>query len=142
MMNIRELQKEDYYKNYLQLLSQLTTVGYISYQDFIRQFDQLNSHIYVIENDNKIIASGTILIEYKFIHNNGIVGHIEDIIVDKNFHGLGLGRKLINHLIGVAKKNNCYKVILNCNKNVIDFYHKLGFTNKKNNFSLSTYITN
>lgn len=143
MFILRKLQKTDYYCGYLELLSQLTTVGNISYQDFANRFDELNSIIYVIQNtkNQQIVASGAILIEYKFIHNAGLIGHIEDIVVDKDSRGCGLGRQLIDQLIQVALQNKCYKVILNCNSNVINFYQKLGFSNTKNNKSLSKYFS-
>ena len=126
-MNIRKLEINDYHKGYLQLLEQLTTVGNIPFDHFKEKFNKLNSHIYVIELDNKIIASATIFLEYKFIHNNKNVGHIEDVVTDNNFRKGGLGRLLINKLLQVAKDNECYKVILNCDKDVAGYYKKLNF---------------
>ena len=85
-MNIRPICKNDFYKNFTDLLSQLSTTGNITYQNFLNVINSLNNNhlIYVIEDNNKIIASGTLLIENKFIHNCSKVGHIEDIVVDKN----------------------------------------------------------
>ncbi len=39
----------------------------------------------------KLLASGTIMMEHKFIRNCGIVGHIEDIVVSKDARGKNLG---------------------------------------------------
>ena len=34
---------------------------------------------------------------------------------------------MIEELIKIAKENECYKVILDCNEKVMDFYEKTGF---------------
>jgi len=126
---IRKLEKTDYNKNYLQLLEQLTVVSdkIISYDDFCKKFDNINSEIYVIEYDNKIIATASILFEEKFIHNLGKVAHIEDVVIDIKYRRNGLGKKLMNFLIELAKNNKCYKIILNCYEQYTKFYKSVGF---------------
>lgn len=129
-MLIRNLQYDDYNKNYLELLEQLTIVNKENIsQIFFNEFiDNLNNNhkIIVLEENNKIIATGTLLIENKLIHGISKVGHIEDIVVDKSCRGKGIGIKIISFLINEAEKNNCYKVILNCKKNFIKFYENCG----------------
>jgi len=100
MYRITRLCEEDYYCGYLQLLEQLTTVesNKISYKDFCTRLNEINSIIFVIKTINKIIACGSIFIEKKFIHHLGYVGHIEDIVVDKDYRKKGLGRMIINKL--------------------------------------------
>jgi glucosamine-phosphate N-acetyltransferase len=121
----------------LQLLEQLTTVNAenISFEQFSEQYDRLspNSHIYVIRNKDtsKILTTGTLLIEHKFIHNLGTIGHIEDIIVDKDCRGFGLGKMMIDYLSQQAHNMGCYKVILNCNQDNVKFYEKCGFEEKE-----------
>ena len=39
-----------------------------------------------------IAAAGTLLIELKFLRGGGLVGHIEDIVTDKNYRGKNLGK--------------------------------------------------
>lgn len=48
----------------------------------------------VIEDLKKgrIAAAGTIMIERKFIHEAGLVGHIEDIVSHPNYRGKNMGR--------------------------------------------------
>ena len=132
-MIIRQLQKTDFNKNYLNLLEQLTKVDKkkITFEKFKNFIDNLNKNhkIVVIEINNKIVATGTVLLENKIIHGLSKVAHIEDIVVDKETRGLGLGKKLISFLIDIAEKENCYKVILNCKKENIKFYEKCGLKN-------------
>ncbi len=132
---IRKLAKSDFNNKYLDLLDQLSSTNqenftYDKFELFINQLNN-NHNIYVIEKNNKIIASGTLLIENKIIHNFGKVGHIEDIVVDFNERGSGLGKLMINYLIETAKNLNCYKIILNCNESNVKFYEKCGFTKKE-----------
>ena len=134
-MEIRKLQSDDYNKNYLELLNQLSVINKdnISYNDFKLFIEELNKNhiIQVIELNNKIVASGTLYIENKIIHNLGKVGHIEDIIVDINIRGKSLGKQIVKHLIHLSENNGCYKTILNCNENNINFYKNCGLIQKE-----------
>lgn len=138
---IDKLNKEDYYKSFLQLLEQLTTVeaNEISYNDFCKRFDEMNSQVFVIRNlsQNKIIATSSVLIEKKFIHKLSSVGHIEDVVVDKEYRNNGLGKLLIDYCIKYAIDIGCYKVILNCSEDNLKFYKKCGF--KQKNVEMSYY---
>lgn len=110
----------------------------ISYSQFTKFVQNLNNnhHIFVIEIDNKIIASATLIIETKLIHNNGKVAHIEDVIVDKLYRKQNYGNLIVDHLISFSKNNLCYKVILDCNDFNIKFYEKCGFHKKENQMAL------
>ena len=50
------------------------------------------------------------IVERKFIHNLGIVGHIEDIAVTRDQQGKKLGLRIIQALDSVAANVGCYKV--------------------------------
>ena len=79
------------------------------------------------EDNGKIVGSTTLLIEQKFIHNGGCVGHIEDVVVSKEFEGRGIGIKLVTSLLEIANTRNCYKTILDCKDELIPFYERIGF---------------
>ena len=142
MYKIRNIESNDYYKNYLHLLQKLTTIDpdKISSQEFNSFIDNLTSknQILVIEhpNCNKIIGTITIIIEAKLIHNLGLVCHIEDLVVDNTMRGLGLGKLLVNKAIEIAKEQNCYKTILDCDISNEEFYKKCNFINKGLQMSL------
>jgi glucosamine-phosphate N-acetyltransferase len=89
--------------------------------------DDENHIIHVAEMDRMIVGSTTLLIEQKFIHKGGLVGHIEDVVVKKEFQGQDIGMKLVKSLLDVAKQKNCYKTILNCKDNLKPYYAKMGF---------------
>ena len=98
-MNIRRLVAEDYHKGYLELLSQLTTVSEISFEQFSEQLKRMSEHVYVMESGQKIIGTGTLLLEAKIIHQCGWVGHIEDIVIDQDHRGQHLGAQMIKYLV-------------------------------------------
>lgn len=61
------------------------------------------------------------------IHQLGLVGHIEDIAVDKDQQGKKLGLRIIQALDYIAKEIGCYKTILDCSEANEGFYVKCGF---------------
>ena len=64
------------------------------------------------EIDTKLIGLASIYLHKRFYRNNGMSAHLEDIIIDKDYRGLGLGKKLINTIIEWCKEHKCYKIQL------------------------------
>jgi glucosamine-phosphate N-acetyltransferase len=139
-LSISQLQKSDYHNGYLQLLEQLTTVGAptITYDNFCKQFDRIKSNVFVVKYHDQVIGTASALIECKFTHQLSNVCHIEDVVVDLNYRKKGIGKTLVTHCIDFAKKNDCYKIILNCDQKNIGFYEKIGFTQR--NVEMSIYV--
>jgi len=135
-MQIRLLQKNDRI-DYLNLINVFTlNARNISINEFEKWYDNAmtpSSLIYVLLNDQKkLIGTGKIIIEYKFNNNLTRMGHIEDVVIDEKYRGMGYGQKIINHLINIGKNHACYKIVLSCNDNNIKFYQKSGFKIKAN----------
>ncbi|KAH8767045.1 acyl-CoA N-acyltransferase [Hyaloscypha finlandica] len=130
---LRPLRKSDYAIGFLDVLRVLTTVGDITEEEWNGRYDWMNNqgkggyYIMVIEDQGKIVGTGALLVERKFIHHLGLVGHIEDIAVAKDQQGKKLGLKLIQALDFVAEKVGCYKCILDCSEANEGFYVKCGY---------------
>ena len=130
-VKIRKIKEEDFEKGFLETLSNLSPVGLTSkkareiYKKYIRNNSVYN--IFVAELENKVVGAITLLIEQKFIHSGGKVGHIEDVVVREKYQGKGIGKALVKKVITEAKRQNCYKIILDCSKGNIPFYKKIGF---------------
>ena len=128
---IRELRREDLWNGFLTTLDSLRQASDIDKNKAETIFEKINSnpdHIVIVaELDGKIVGTATLLIEPKFIHNGGLVGHIEDVSIDKRFQGQKIGEKIIKHILEFTKKQGCYKTILDCTNDVKPFYEKLGF---------------
>lgn len=135
-ITIRKLQKEDLWNGFLLTLDSLRQASNIDKKNAERIFDKINSNpdhiIAVAVIEGKIVGSTTLLIETKFIHNGGKVGHIEDVVVDKEYQRKGIGEKIITYLLRYAKDQGCYKTILDCVDDVKPFYEKLGFKHNAN----------
>ena len=135
-LKIRELQKKDLQNGFLTTLDSLKQTSNMDKNKAEEVFETINSnpnHIIVIaELDGKIVGTTTLLIEPKFIHDGGLVGHIEDVVVEKKFQGQKIGNEIVKFLLEVAKNRGCYKTILNCTDDVKEFYEKNGFKHTAN----------
>lgn len=136
--SIRRLEISDKRRGFIELLKQLTTCDDVSDKDFEARFQELRSlgddHVICVIEDatsGKIIATGSVFIEKKFIRSCGKVGHIEDIVVDSSARGLNLGKRVVSFLVNHAQSVGCYKVILDCSMDNRAFYEKCGFKQKE-----------
>ncbi|KAH9875001.1 hypothetical protein J1614_004489 [Plenodomus biglobosus] len=129
----RPLEKKDYANGFLDVLRVLTTVGDITEEQWNERYEwmsQRNDEYYLLcitDADSAIVGTGALIVERKFIHQLGLVGHIEDIAVAKDQQGKKLGLRIIQALDFVAEKVGCYKTILDCSEANEGFYVKCGF---------------
>ena len=135
-IEIREIEEDDLEKGFLETLDFLRNASDLDKnkaKEILKKIKQNPNHIIHVAIENKkIVGSTTLLIEQKFIHQGGLVGHIEDVVVRKDYEGTGIGIKLVLSLLEYAKKKQCYKTILDCNDNVKPFYEKIGFKYESN----------
>jgi glucosamine-phosphate N-acetyltransferase len=135
-ITIRKLQKEDLWNGFLHALDSLRQTSGMNEKTAEKIFDKINSNpdhiVAVAVLEGKIVGSTTLLIETKFIHNGGKVGHIEDVVIDKEHQRNGIGEKIIMYILRYAKEQGCYKTILDCADDVKPFYEKLGFKHNAN----------
>jgi|TARA_B110001454_G_scaffold125792_1_gene117363 glucosamine-phosphate N-acetyltransferase len=135
-LRIREIIETDIENGFLETLDSLRKASDLDKEigkDILRKIISNPGHIIdVVEENGKIIGSATLFIEQKFIHNGGKVGHIEDVVVSKEYEGRGIGIKLVTSLLEKAKAMNCYKTILDCKSELIPFYERIGFKQEAN----------
>jgi glucosamine-phosphate N-acetyltransferase len=132
---IRELQEGDFQKGFLDTLDTLrkTSIKEDRALEIFKHIKSNPNHIIIIAEVNRlIVGSTTLLIEQKFIHEGGIVGHIEDVVVSKEFQGRKIGQKIIKYVLQIAKNQGCYKTILDCSDDVKSFYEEIGFKQHSN----------
>ncbi|XP_053985986.1 probable glucosamine 6-phosphate N-acetyltransferase [Hylaeus anthracinus] len=136
---IRPLKSDDYDRGFLQLLSQLTEVGNVSKEQFLSRFHMMKStgsyYIIVIEDISigKIIATATLVVEQKFIHNCALRGRLEDVVVNNKYRGKHLGKLVIKVILQLARYLRCYKLSLDCKDHLIPFYESLDFKREPSN---------
>lgn len=120
--SFRPLASTDYDKGHINLLTVLTKAPDPGRQAYIQRFNFLKTipdtyyTIVITDNADKVVGCGTVFLERKFLRGLGVVGHIEDIAVDKNQQGKSLGKKIILGLTEIAQSRGAYKVILDCSK--------------------------
>ncbi len=135
-VTIRQLKEEDLFNGFLESLDFLRKASDINQEKAKKILEKIQSNpnhlIFVAIFDSKVVGSTTLIIEPKFIHKGGLVGHVEDVVVTKEKRGLGIGEKLIEFSLEYAKKAGCYKTILDCTDDVKQFYEKIGFKRHTN----------
>jgi glucosamine-phosphate N-acetyltransferase len=133
---IRNLQKKDLFNGFLQSLDSLRKSSDLNPKKaeiiFNKIAENSNEVIYVAVKDGRVVGSASLIIEQKFIHSGGKVGHIEDVVVAKEFQGKKIGQKIVKTLLEYAQKQGCYKTILDCTDELIPFYQKIGFKQHSN----------
>ena len=83
----------------------------------------------VVEN-GKVISTCYCLIIPNLTRLGSSIAFVENVVTDSEYRGQGLGRKVMEMAIEFARKNNCYKVILQSasfRKEAHQFYKNLGF---------------
>ncbi|KAG2474303.1 MAG: Glucosamine 6-phosphate N-acetyltransferase [Nitrosopumilales archaeon] len=135
-VKIRQIQENDLFQGFLESLDSLRKASDLEENNAKRVLKKIRSNqnhvIMVADLDGQIVGSITLLIEPKFIHQGGLVGHIEDVVVRSELQGKGIGEQLINAALEYAKNHGCYKTILDCDDNVKPFYEKIGFKRNSN----------
>ena len=135
-VTIREIKIEDLENGFLETLDSLRLASNIDKekaQEIFKKIDSNPDHIIAVaEMDGEIVGATTLLIESKFIHEGGLVGHIEDVVVNQKVQGKKIGEKIMKYLLEFAKNRGCYKTILDCTDDVKGFYEKLGFKHTAN----------
>ena len=133
---IREIEEEDLDRGFLEVLDNLRKASNLDSskaKEILKKIIQDPNHIiHVAIDGDKVVGATTLFIEQKFIHQGGLVGHIEDVVVRKECEGTGIGIKLVLSLLEYAKGKKCYKTILDCNDNIKPFYEKIGFRYESN----------
>jgi len=135
-IEIREIKENDLENGFLETLDFLRKASDLDKnkaKEILEKIKQnTNQIIQVAIDDKKIVGCITLLIEQKFIHDGGLVGHIEDVVVRKDYEGKGIGIKLVTSMLEYTKRKNCYKTILDCKDDVKQFYERIGFKHESN----------
>jgi len=130
---VRPLRCSDYHRGFLDVLRVLTTVGDISEEQWTDRYNFMAQRsdeyflVVICDGSGLVVGTGSLIVERKFIHSLGVVGHIEDIAVAREQQGKKLGLRLIQALDYIAEQVGCYKSILDCSEPNEGFYLKCGF---------------
>lgn len=112
----------------------------MSVEEFKTELSNSNNIYLIAELENEIV--GICFSQIREISNNRIMKkrkilHIEDICVHENYQKKGIGKKLYDQIIQLAKEKNIDNIELmvwGFNKNAIKFYESLGMSIKNLKF--------
>ena len=133
MMQVHKLhvnERNDIYKD----------VDPINFAEFKNELSNSNNIYLIAEFKNEIV--GICFSQIKEISNNKIMKdrkilNIENICVDKNYQKKGIGKKLYEQIVQLAKERNIDNIELlvwGFNENAINFYKNLGMNIKNLRF--------
>ena len=129
-MNIKILEPTDNIEDYMLCVNELNnsieTLSTIEQIKSVLVDRPTNILTFVGLLEKTIVATSTIIIEKKLRYKR-LCCYIEDVGVHPKYRGLGYGKEIVSYCIDMAKKNNCYKIKLNCDSKLLGFYENIGF---------------
>jgi glucosamine-phosphate N-acetyltransferase len=131
---IGDLNAHDLDRGFLETLTSLSEVE-IPLEEAVKVLrNRLRAGVftYVARNEDRPVGTVTLLVEDKFIHGGGKVGHIEDVAVHRDYQHQGIGAALVRHATEQARALGCYKAILNCSDQLVPLYEQLGYHHHDN----------
>ena len=87
----------------------------------------INNIVAIDTSCDRLVAIGTLFIEKKFYRGCAKLGHVEDIVVNKDYGKKGIGQDVVALLAKIGKANQCYKLTLYCKNELESFYSKNDF---------------
>jgi ribosomal protein S18 acetylase RimI-like enzyme len=135
MPKIRELEKDDLEELrilFSQLVSKPEDFNYFKNLDIDLLINDPNCHCVVVEDKKKVIGFASIAIFLTPVY--GYKGRIEDVIVHEDHRGKGLGKKLSQELLKIAKRKKVKSVHLTSQPSRVParkLYESLGFELKE-----------
>jgi glucosamine-phosphate N-acetyltransferase len=128
-LEVRELTEADLGHGFLEALASLSSVGLTpdAALPFLHERRAAGIRTYVACSGAEVLGTASLVLERKFLHAGGLVGHIEDVAVRRGLQRKGVGTVLVQHAVAEARRLGCYKVILNCFEDRMGFYARLGF---------------
>lgn len=73
----------------------------------------------------QVVGFASISFETKV--RGGVIGHIEDVVVDAIHRRGGVGRMLVEALLEESRRRNAYRVYLECSESNVGFYRSCDF---------------
>ncbi len=148
-MEIRFAQMEDV-AGIIALLKQVGNVHHLGRPDIFRSnaqkygasqviamLNQSSAPIFVAVEDKQVVGYGFCQLQRH--ENDPVLSdvtslYIDDLCVDENHRGQGIGKAIYGEIVKYAKMRKCYNITLNvwaCNESAMKFYEALGLQPQK-----------
>ncbi len=86
--------------------------------------------IRVALREGRVVGTYALLVMDNMAHLGAPSAVVEDVVVDQDLRGCGIGAAMMREAMVIASERGCYKIVLNSNRNRLDahrFYEGLGF---------------
>jgi ribosomal protein S18 acetylase RimI-like enzyme len=140
MFQIRPCQIEDF-DDVMRLLRQLWPDKPLDLVSLRTVFDRAvasESQAYLCATENqRVIGFGSLTVKNNLWHE-GYLGHVDELVVDGEYRGRGIGTQLLEHLVVLARQRGCSRVELDSafhRKQAHQFYERHGFEGRALLFS-------
>lgn len=131
----------EYFNDIFELLKQLWPNNRLDYHKMQKVFDDnLKSdykRLICAMINNQIIGFCSLTIKDN-LWQQGLLGNVDELVVDEKFRGQGIGRKLMEAITDIAIKEGCVQLELDSalhRKQAHKFYNNLGFMTRAYLFS-------
>ena len=108
--------------------------------DLFKRISSTGCHkIYIASIDDSIVGTFALILIQSLTHNGGRSVVVEDVVVDMNFQGKGLGRQMMDYAAKAALQFGGEKLVLSSGKartNAHEFYEHLGYKKDGYRFAL------
>lgn len=101
-------------------------------------------HLYVACDDaqpSAVVGTFALLVMHNLAHCGTPSAIVEDVVVNPDHQGLGVGRQMMEHARELARQAGCYKLVLSSNQRrerAHAFYESLGFQRHGFSFLIET----
>ncbi len=132
-MEIRLLNKNDLpslLNLYVQLDEKNRALSAENVEGIWKEIEENKNIFYIGAVDGEKVVSTCYLAIIPNLTYGKAIGFIENVVTDENYRKQGLGRKVINRALQIAREHNCYKAILQsgiARTQAHEFYKSLGF---------------
>jgi GNAT superfamily N-acetyltransferase len=92
---------------------------------------------------HRLLGSYALLVMHNLGHMGSPIAIVEDVVVDLDHRGQGIGRQMMAHAVKLARDAGCYKLALSSNRRrsmAHAFYESLGFERHGYSYVIETQV--
>lgn len=123
--------------DFFKLYAQLTECTQLEESKFEEWFNELiHNPLFVLFGVTKrnedvphvtLVGTACLYIQPRYYRDGAKSAIVEDIVIDEQYRGRGVGSKLLSTILQYAHERQFYKVTLQCSDDKVHFYEQCGF---------------
>ncbi|MCP4552989.1 MAG: GNAT family N-acetyltransferase [Bacteroidetes bacterium] len=104
---------------------------------YLKGIDSVMQRLIVGELNNQVIGFCSLTVNNN-LWQAGNLGHVDELVIDKDYRGKGFGKKMIESITQIARDLKCKRIELDSGfhrKDAHRFYESIGYENRAYLFS-------